>query len=275
MPLPEPRGVLEVSEVSYAVPRAPGVQAHPVLKKLSLQASPGELVVVIGPSASGKSTLARLLVGILPPDSGTVRLDGADLFARDRAELGAHIGYVPQELELFAGRVKDNIARMGDPDPAAVAQAAQLAGCHDMILRMPEGYETEIGEGGLYLSGGQRQRIALARALYGSPRLLVLDEPDASLDPEGDAALARALDAAKARACTIFVIAHRSNILARADKILVLRDGRADLFGPRREVLSELARRVSDSKRLLKPASGERQIAAAAPPNPASAGAAE
>jgi PrtD family type I secretion system ABC transporter len=274
MPLPPPSGRLELVEVSYAV-RGARQQPRPVLSKISFTAAPGELIAVIGPSASGKSTLARLIVGILAPDAGTVRLDGADMFSWARSEIGDFVGYLPQELELFAGQVKDNIARMREPDPVAVAQAAQLAGCHDMILRLPHGYETEIGEGGQYLSGGQRQRIALARALYGTPRLLVLDEPDASLDPEGDAALGAALAGAKERSCTTVVIAHRPNILARADKILVLRDGRIDLFGPRSEVMTELSRRVSESKRRLQPVPGGRQIEAAQPDDRENAGAAE
>jgi PrtD family type I secretion system ABC transporter len=263
MALPAPAGHLEVSGLSFAFRAAATARARPILSGITFAASPGELVAVVGPSASGKSTLARLLVGILAPDAGTVRLDGADLFAWSRADLGRHVGYLPQELELFAGSVKDNIARMEDPDPAAVAMAAQLAGCHEMILRLPAGYDTEIGEGGLYLSGGQRQRIALARALYGNPRLLVLDEPDASLDGEGDAALGQALAHAKARGCTIVVIAHRPSILARADQILVLRDGRVDLFGPRSEIAAELGKRAS-ARRHLQPVSTTARIAAAA-----------
>jgi PrtD family type I secretion system ABC transporter len=244
MPLPTPSGSLSLRQVSFALPqerKAPG----PVLSGISFDAQPGELVAVVGPSAAGKSTLARLLVGVHSPTAGTVRLDGADVFTWDRADFGRHVGYVPQELQLFSGSVKDNIARMGEADPAAVAEAARLAGCHEMVLRLPNGYETEIGESGLFLSGGQRQRIALARALYGRPRLLVLDEPDASLDSEGDAALSRALASAKSEACTVIVIAHRPNILARADRILVLRDGKVDLFGPRQAVAAEWTRRAA------------------------------
>jgi PrtD family type I secretion system ABC transporter len=276
MALPAPAGHLEVSGLSFAFRSGSSARPRPILSGVSFLASPGELVAVIGPSASGKSTLARLLVGILAPDAGTVRLDGADLFAWSRADLGSHVGYLPQELELFSGTVKDNIARMGEPDPAAVAMAAQLAGCHEMILRLPEGYDTEIGDGGLYLSGGQRQRIALARAFYGNPRLLVLDEPDASLDGEGDAALGQALAHAKARGCTVIVIAHRPNILARADQILLLRDGRVDLFGPRAEVAAELGKRASAAPRHLQPVATTARIAAPADPASRSdAGAAE
>ena len=248
MPLPAPSGHLLLSHVSYALPSSRTAKPQQILSGISFEAQPGELVAVMGPSAAGKSTLARLLVGIQPPSAGTVRLDGADVFAWDRTEFGRHIGYLPQELELFSGSVKDNIARMGDPDPALVAEAAVLAGCHDMILKLPGGYETEIGEGGLFLSGGQRQRIALARAFYGRPKLLVLDEPDASLDGEGDAALGRALLSMKAQGSTVIVIAHRPNVLARADKVLLLRDGKVDLFGPRPAVAAELARRSAQGR---------------------------
>jgi PrtD family type I secretion system ABC transporter len=248
MPLPPPSGHLALHEVSYALPVSGTTKPQPVLSGISFETQPGELVAMIGPSAAGKSTLARLLVGIQAPTAGTVRLDGADVFAWHRPELGPNIGYLPQELELFSGSVKDNIARMGEADPTLIAEAARMAGCHEMILKLPAGYETEIGENGLLLSGGQRQRIALARAFYGRPRLLVLDEPDANLDAEGDAALGRALASAKAARSTVIVIAHRPNVLARADKILVLREGKVDLFGPRAAVAAELARRSAQGR---------------------------
>jgi PrtD family type I secretion system ABC transporter len=248
MPLPAPSGHLVLSQVSYVPAPGRAAKPQPILSGVSFEAQPGELIAVVGPSAAGKSTLARLLVGIQPPSAGTVRLDGADVFAWDRAEFGRHVGYLPQELELFSGSVKDNIARMGDPEASLVAEAARMAGCHEMILKLPEGYESEIGEGGLFLSGGQRQRIALARAFYGRPKLLVLDEPDASLDAEGDAALGNALVSAKGQGSTVIVVAHRPNVLARADKILILRDGKVDLFGPRAAVSAELARRGAQGR---------------------------
>jgi len=211
-----------------------------VLRQVSLAVEPGEAVAVVGPSAAGKSTLCRLLVGLVQPSSGKIRLDGAELGHWDLDQLGRFIGYLPQDVELFAGTVRDNIARMGKGSDDDVVEAAQLAHAHDMILRLAEGYDTQIGDAGAKLSGGQRQRIGLARAVYGDPRLIVLDEPNANLDQAGEAALAGAVDELKRHGAAMVIVGHRPSTLAHADKILVLKDGRAELFGPRDEVLPRL-----------------------------------
>lgn len=224
--LPAPAGRLDVENVVFgALPNRP-----PILKGVSLAASPGQTLGLIGPSASGKTTLARLILGIWRPQSGTVRLDGADVSRWDRGRLGPQVGYLPQDVELFAGSVAENIARMGEVDSDAVVRAARLAGAHEMILRLPEGYETPVGDAGSQLSGGQRQRIGLARALYGAPRLVVLDEPNANLDSEGEAALAAALAALKAQGATVLLIGHRPSMMASVDRLAVLVDGRLEGF---------------------------------------------
>jgi len=237
MRLPPPEGRLSIENVAYAYPGA----EHPVLRNVTFQLEPGEVLGLIGPSAAGKSTLAQLLVGNVRPAVEHVRLDGADMAKWQPEDKGRYIGYLPQDVELFSGRVRDNIARMTDDDSPAVVEAARLAGVHEMILRMPGGYETEIGLGGAALSGGERQRVALARAVYGTPRFVVLDEPNASLDAEGERALLVAMDALKKLGVTMVVIAHRPSILRHVDKILVLRNGGVSLFGPRDEVIPKVS----------------------------------
>jgi ATP-binding cassette subfamily C exporter for protease/lipase len=195
---------------------------------------------VIGPSAAGKTTLGRLLLGLWPAISGKVRLDGADIQTWNKTELGPHLGYLPQGVELFEGSVADNIGRFGAKDSAAVQEAAAAVGLHEFITGLPKGYDTPVGRDGAMLSGGQRQRVALARALYGGPALVVLDEPNSSLDEAGDAALAVALQSLKARGATVVVMTHRSSILSVTDKILLLSDGVQQAFGPRDEVLAAL-----------------------------------
>ncbi len=236
MELPRPEGELEVERVSY-VP--PGADA-PTLRGVSFSLEPGEVLGIIGPSAAGKSTLARLIAGTWTPTAGTVRLDGADINVWLDAGGSHHLGYLPQDIELFAGTVRDNIARLGETSAEDVIEAARLAGLHETIMRLPRGYDSEIGDGGLRLSGGQRQRIGLARALFGKPRLVVLDEPNASLDYDGEEALMQAIAHLKVLGTTVVVIAHRPSILGLADKLLVLRNGMVDVFGERGEVIAKL-----------------------------------
>jgi PrtD family type I secretion system ABC transporter len=234
--LPAPSGRLELERVLFA----PTPARPPVIRKVSFALEPGESLGVIGPSASGKTTLIRLMLGIWQPQGGVVRLDGADVAQWHRDALGAHVGYLPQDVELFAGSVAENIARLGPVDSQKVVEAARLAHAHDMILRLPHGYETQIGEAGNVLSGGQRQRIALARALYGNPRLVMLDEPNASLDAEGERALAAALVELKARGTTVVMVGHRPAMMSTLDKLAVLNEGTLEAFGPASAVLARL-----------------------------------
>lgn len=238
MTLPRPQGTVSVENLYVA---APG-KRDPIIKGLTFQIAAGKAVAIIGPSASGKSTLARALLGAWSPLSGTVRMDGADIATWDREQLGPCLGYLPQDVELFDGSVAENIARFGDVDSVGVVEAAQRAGVHDLILRLPQGYETQIGDGGTALSGGQRQRIALARALYGDPVLIVLDEPNASLDEAGDAALIAAIRAMKERKQTVFVVTHRTNLLAEVDAVMVLAEGKIKAFGSSSDYLNGLRR---------------------------------
>ena len=240
MSLPQPRGNLLVENVSAG---APGSKIM-ILRQVGFRALPGEIIGIIGPSASGKSSLARLLVGIWPTVSGKVRLDGADIYEWRKDELGPSVGYLPQNIELFEGTIAENIARFNEVDSEKVVAAAQMAGVHEMILRFPKGYDSEIGDGGAYLSGGQRQRIALARALYGKPAFVVLDEPNSNLDDAGEAALIRAVLALKAQGTTVVIITHRTSIIAAVDKLLVLVDGAVQAFGPRDKVMQALQQPV-------------------------------
>ncbi len=236
MALPAPQGQLLVENLMAA---APGTQT-PILKGLNFGLQPGEVLAVVGPSASGKTTLARLLVGLWPALGGKVRLDGADVYTWSKDELGPHVGYLPQGVELFDGTVADNIARFGAVDTALLEFAARMVGLHEFIMSLPKGYDSPVGREGAMLSGGQRQRIALARALYGKPAFVVLDEPNSSLDEQGDAALAEAISRMAARGTTFVVMTHRTSVLAVANKMLVLRDGQAQAFGARDELLKAL-----------------------------------
>ncbi len=237
MRLPAPIGNLSVEQLVVVPPGG----SRAILKGISFSLAPGQALGIVGPSAAGKSTLAKALVGVWRPTRGIVRLDGADVAGWDPDDLGQYVGYLPQEVSLFEGTVWENIARMRRADPDEIVKAAQMAGIHDMILRLPDGYDTRVGDGGSRLSGGQRQRIGLARALFGNPRLLVLDEPNSNLDADGEMALAKALSAAKAGGATIVVIAHRPSAVAIVDNLMVLKDGAVEMFGPREEVLARIS----------------------------------
>ena len=236
MPLPAPKGQLSVEGI---VAGPPGQQVA-VLRGIKFSLNPGEVLAVIGPSAAGKTTLARLLVGLWPSISGKVRLDGADIFTWDKSQLGPFIGYLPQGVELLEGTLAENIARFGDIDMAQVEAAAKLVGVHELIMAMPLAYNTPVGRDGALLSGGQRQRVGLARALYGKPVLVVLDEPNSSLDEAGDAALTQAIMALKQIGTTFVIMTHRSSVLGVSDKMLMINDGTQQAFGSRDEVLAAL-----------------------------------
>jgi len=236
MSLPTPQGNIRVENLMVAAPRA----KTPILKGLNFSVPAGSIVGIIGPSASGKSTLARALLGVWAPQHGVVRLDGADINNWDKQELGPHVGYLPQDIELFEGSISENIARFGEIDPGKVIQAAQTAGVHEMILQLPDGYDTVIGSDGVNLSGGQRQRIGLARAIYDTPKLIILDEPNSNLDEVGERALAQAIVQLRATGATVFIITHRTNILSQVDLLLVLSNGEISLYGPRDKVIAEL-----------------------------------
>lgn len=236
MSLPAPEGAIRVEGLSAGSPDA----RKPIIRGVDFQVAAGEVVGIIGPSGAGKSTLARALLGVWPSLAGTVRLDGADISQWRREELGPYIGYLPQDIELFEGTISQNISRFGPVNAPAVVAAARMAGVHELVLQLPDGYDTLIGANGGGLSGGQRQRIGLARALYGEPRLVVLDEPNSNLDEAGEKMLAEALQKLKQSRATVFVITHRPGVLAQVDKLLVLNHGELSLFGPRDQVLARL-----------------------------------
>lgn len=257
--LPAPKGKLSVEKLFAGIPGKDGNVL--ILSNITFHLSPGEALAVIGPSASGKSTLARLLVGAWPPAHGHVRLDAADLWQWDREQLGHYIGYLPQDVELFNGTVRENIARFAeDAEDGAVVAAAMNAGAHEMILALPDGYNTTIGAGGRLLSGGQRQRIALARALFGDPALVVLDEPNASLDAVGEEALSQTIKRMKERGQTVVVVAHRPSAVTQADKVLVLDGGKVAAFGPKNQVFASLSDQAAGAAKAVA-AAGPRIVA--------------
>ena len=238
MSLPAPKGALLVESL---IASAPGTTVQ-ILKGVGFELKPGEVLAVVGPSASGKTTLARLLAGFWPAISGKVRLDGVDVFTWDKTELGPHVGYLPQGVELFDGTLAENIARFGNVDPAKVEAAARAVGLHDTIMALPKGYDSPVGREGAMLSGGQRQRVGLARAIYDNPVFVVLDEPNSSLDDSGDAALASAIAQLKSRGTTFVIMTHRTSVLAVADKMLILHEGQNRAFGAKDDVLAALAK---------------------------------
>ena len=235
--LPAPSGRLDVENVGLVAQSA----ERPILANVSFALAAGESLGIVGASAAGKSSLARVLLGLAAPSGGVVRLDGADIANWDADRLGPYIGYLPQEVRLFPGTVGENIARLGPMDDIKVVDAAMFAGAHEMILRLPQGYDTDIDPSSPLLSGGQRQLIALARAFYGRPSLVVLDEPNSNLDRDGEASLMAALARAREAGMTVIVIAHRLSVMGGMDKILVMRDGRVAMLGARTEVLARLS----------------------------------
>jgi ATP-binding cassette, subfamily C, bacterial exporter for protease/lipase len=260
MSLPKPQGALSVEGVTAA---PPGSQVA-VLKGLSLAVQPGDALGIIGASGSGKSTLARLLVGVWPSAVGKVRLDGADIYQWNKDELGPYIGYLPQDVELFGGTIAENIARFGDIDSDKVIEAAMRAGVHDMILHFPKGYDTILGDGGAGLSGGQKQRIGLARAMYGDPSLIVLDEPNSNLDDVGEQALVAAIVGMRQRGKTVVLITHRTSVIGVTSKLLLLKDGMAQMFGPTNDVMAALQQAQQQQLQQAQQAQLARQQAAAA-----------
>lgn len=244
MKLPDPEGRIQL-ENAVVVP--PGSKV-PVIKGINIGIEKGDIVGVIGPSGAGKSTLARAILGIWPTANGAIRLDGAEIFNWDREHLGNFIGYLPQDIELFEGTISENIARFGDIDPEKVVAAAKMADVHELILRFPEGYDTVIGATGGNLSGGQRQRIGLARALYGNPVLVVLDEPNSNLDEQGEAALEKALLQLKQKQTTVIIITHRNNVLSKVDKLLILNDGLLAVYGPKDQVIAHLQKQQQQAQ---------------------------
>jgi len=245
MPISDVQGNLALENVYYTHPTdkplPPGVQPNYVIKDVSFEINPGEVVAIIGPSAAGKSTLAKIMTGVWEASAGSVRLDGADIYKWNRTDFGNHIGYLPQGIELFGGSIKQNIARMAEEvDPDHVVAAAKMSNAHEMILKFPDGYETDIGVGGSNLSGGQKQRIGLARAFYGNPKLVILDEPNANLDVAGEEALSNALKHAKEKKISVIVISHRPSVLTVVDKVLVVQEGKIAAYGSAKDIMAQM-----------------------------------
>ncbi|TFH86495.1 type I secretion system permease/ATPase [Billgrantia azerbaijanica] len=257
MSLPAPHGDVAIESVAAA---PPGVRMA-TIRGVNFAVPRGEHVGIIGPSAAGKSTLARVLLGIWPAQVGNVRLDGAEIGHYNRDELGPYIGYLPQDIELFDGTISENIARFGEVDAEKVVAAAKKAGVHEMILELPNGYDTYISSTSGALSGGQRQRVGLARALYGDPVLVVLDEPNSNLDDAGERALAGAIQQLKAEGATLFVISHRTSVLKNMDKLLVMKEGQVSMFGPRDQVLAQFAKKGPQRQQVAQAASNARLAA--------------
>ena len=251
MPLPAPVGLFHLESAEVTPPGA----TQPILKGISLAINIGDVIGVIGPSGCGKSTFARALLGIWPTSKGKIRLDGAEVSNWNRHELGPYIGYLPQDIELFEGSISQNIARFGDVNPDKIVAAAKMADVHNLILQFPNGYDTIIGANGGNLSGGQRQRIGLARALYGNPVIVVLDEPNSNLDEQGEYALGQAIQLLKQKKTTIIVITHRNNVLKNVDKLLILQDGLLSVYGPKDQVIAHLQQKAEATKNsnLLEP----------------------
>lgn len=237
----EPRGKLSVEKVSL------NINQSPILKNVSFDLEPGSILGLIGPNGAGKTSLCRLALGIWTPTEGSVSLDGLDISSWDPEELGSVVGYLPQDVELFPGTISENIARMDFEDPQKVIEASQKVGVHEVILRLPQGYKTEIGESGGNLSGGQRQRIGLARAVYGNPKLILLDEPNSNLDEQGEKALLNTLNALKKEGTAILMITHKPSLLSQTDRILMLKQGQVDLFDSRENVLRQLMSQKTSS----------------------------
>jgi PrtD family type I secretion system ABC transporter len=253
--LPAPKGRVAVEGLTALVPGS----RTPVLQGVNFAIEPGQILAVVGPSGAGKSSLVRTLVGVWPTVAGTVRLDGTEIGHYNADELGAYVGYLPQEVELFAGTIAENIARFREADDKDIVEAAKLGGVHDMIQKLPQGYDTEIGVGGRSLSGGQRQRVGLARALFGNPSLIVLDEPNANLDSEGETALINALAAIKQRSVSVIFVSHKMNLLSQADMTLVMKDGRVQRFVPTKQFLQPMAAAAAPD---VRPAPAAAQISA-------------
>lgn len=249
MTLPAPQARVQVEQLTAGAPGS----AATILRGISFALQPGDVLAVVGPSASGKTTLARLLVGLWPATMGKVRLDGADVQTWNKRELGPHVGYLPQDVALFDGTMAENIARFGAMDMTKVEAAARAVGLHELICSLPQGYDTLVGPGGIRLSGGQHQRVGLARAFYGEPVYVVLDEPNSSLDEEGDAALSQAIRQASARGATVIVVTHRASVLSVATKMLLLRDGQQQAFGLRDEVLAALTKAARQATQMPVP----------------------